>query len=234
MKKTHVLACVFVVVLWLVFGGCNAREEDKAYNSIAEPFEQYIPTDSESIYYVDTYVIYSSTSTVRINENMPEFTIIYKVNYYFIEEQEVCPERRLVTILIKDENENEIQELSDLIQFRNFNFPPTFEDYNFDGYLDMRMIVRQEGLGTRDSLELFWLWCVDSFEFVINNQLTQIASPLFRANQETRQIETTYLINSVAHRTLFYEFHNGEFVLVSYQFTCFNCNNLVECEWCAD
>jgi len=127
-----------------------------------------------------------------------------------------------VEIVIKDEGGYIIQVISGLTQ--NIRFAqnmegPSFSDYNFDGYLDMRLLRWQDGAGGRLAHEYFWLWCNEISQFVLNEQLIEIgnAANLF-ADQETRQIEVWHRVSSSPGFWTFYEYHNGSFVCVDYDF----------------
>ena len=184
-------------------------------------FYKYLDGDFIEMEYRDSI---EYTTTLRIHEDLPEFTFtrivsndttIEAASGYF----DLEPIR--VDIKIEDGDGNIIQSISDISQNRTFiRENLTFDDYNFDGYLDMRLRRWQDGAGALLADDYFWLWDKDSTQFVLNGQLMDIGQAVsLRADQETRRI-------SIVHRgrgidiggsdpiILYYEYLNGEFVKV--------------------
>ncbi|MCL2198313.1 MAG: hypothetical protein FWB80_05275 [Defluviitaleaceae bacterium] len=154
--------------------------------------------------------------TVKIHPNMPEFTITRIVGDYMPEGYlQWFPEPREVSILIADENGEIIQEIHGLTQStRNVNGGLSFDDYNFDGYLDMRLMQWQDGAGGLLAQEYFWLWDSAAKQFVLHEQLVQIGHAAWLgADQERQRI---YVGNrySGGHHVLEYEYDDGVFSVV--------------------
>jgi len=158
----------------------------------------------------------------QIHPDMPLFTFRRILGDYL-----VYPEHymglftREVTIIIKEEDGNIIQEITGLVQestsgwLRDNWYDITLVDYNFDGYLDMSL-VRFTDSGTGMFVTRYvWLWSAELGQFVENEQLAGILSVQnININQETHQIEV-WARAWVRHHFLFvYEYHNGQFVRV--------------------
>jgi|GEM_PF-1943291 len=162
-------------------------------------------------------------TTQRIHPAMPEFTFYRTVGervrgwYYVFAGQ-------YVTLAVKDENGNLIQEIGGLTQgghhtqdvaIREGTFGIRFADFNFDGYLDMQ-IFRAINPGTAGGAwASYWLWNAETAQFEENTQLNEIHNMTnLSVNEETRQIENSMRLGSGHFRTNFFEFENGEFRIV--------------------
>jgi len=162
-----------------------------------------------------------SIRTVRLNENMPEFTVILRARDYIFDYNEPqyhsFPSPREVCITVKDDRGDIIQYIPGLTISGHF-IPthPSFSDYNFDGYLDMGLTRWQDGAGGLLAQEYFWLWDSEASQFVMNEQLMEIShAASFYADQEHRQIVVFQrAFGSRGHQRFLYEYHNDEFVLV--------------------
>ena len=176
--------------------------------------------DGDDVYYEDTPEILVFTTTARIHPDMPEFTF-HRIVGDYLPEPEWWNDRE-VSIIIEDEHDNIIQEISDLVQvatwgdFGDDAYQIILTDYNFDGYLDMHLIHRRCPGNARFVDRYFWLWDASQGQFVRNEQLSRIASVNeFYANQETRQIGVWHRLWVVHHIGFLYEYHDGKFVRVS-------------------
>jgi hypothetical protein len=161
------------------------------------------------------------TTTMRIHDDMPEFTFHRIVGDLLLEPCDEIPFPREVNILITDEEGSIIQSISGLTQSHPYmDRDIEFADFNFDGYLDMRLQRWQHGAGGRLSIEYFWLWDAEKSQFIMNEQLVEIdASGLF-ADQDTRQINVWNRDGSFGETT-FYEYVNEDFILVAHQLHTF-------------
>jgi hypothetical protein len=112
---------------------------------------------------------------VRLHEDMPEFTF-QRIFGEYSHDNDTYTERA-VTIIVSDENGNIIQEIDGITQgvFRHLSVSPVFRlyrlelefaDYNFDGYLDMRLPV-YEGAPQYH----YWLWNNEINQFIYNECL---------------------------------------------------------------
>lgn len=108
--------------------------------------------------------------SMLIHPDLPEFTFSriiggYADAYYVYD----IPAPIEVSIVIKDDSGTLVQTISGLSQSYGFiNSDITFDDYNFDGYLDMRLMRWQDGAGGLLAHEYFWLWDVGKKLFVLN------------------------------------------------------------------
>jgi len=158
-------------------------------------------------------------TTIRIHPDMPEFTITRIVGDYLSDDY-FFPEPREVNIIITDENGAIIQEISGLTQSsRNVNGGLSFDDYNFDGYLDMRLLRWQDGAGGLLAQEYFWLWDASTMQFVMHEQLMGIGHSAWLGADQERQRVYVGNRNLGGHAHLEYEYRNGEFFVVRRGFT---------------
>ena len=163
-------------------------------------------------------------TTMRLHEDMPEFTFIRIIEDTVPEPCYEIPQPMNVSILIMDERGNNergniIQSITGLTQSNVYggihyeDYDIAFEDFNFDGYLDMRLLRFQDGAGGRIVIEYIWLWDRETSQFILNQQLMDIENAGLHANQETQQLEAFHRVGA-DHFFTFYEYHYGEFMRV--------------------
>lgn len=153
-------------------------------------------------------------TTLRIHEHLPELTFTRIVNNTTeMQSEYAIPQPVQINIKIEDSDGNIIQSIPGLSQSKSFlSRNLTFNDYNFDGYLDMRLMRWQDGAGGLLANEYFWLWNAEIAQFVLNEQLMMIGqATALSADQETRQIVVTHR-DSDSDKVSFYEYLDGEFV----------------------
>jgi len=162
----------------------------------------------------ETYFV----TTQRINPNMPEFTFTRIVgDHSDVHWVYDIPSPVDITIIIKDENGDIIQVISDLSQNARTSIDREiiFADFNFDGYMDMRLVRWHDGGVSSREIDYIWLWDTNELQFVLCEQLVSLDVAGIAANQETHQIETW--IRHYDGRTYsFYEFLDNELTLVAY------------------
>jgi len=105
-----------------------------------------------------------NTITQAVHPDMEELTFIITSGSFYISAQ---------TITIKRADGSLLQEISGL--YSRFSVIPTFTDYNFDGYLDMRLQYCAGG-SIRNEPSYFWLWDGELEQFVRNMYLQEIAT----------------------------------------------------------
>ena len=91
----------------------------------------------------------------------------------------------------------------------------SFEDLNFDGYLDM-VIHKHPGGNRWAGAEHYWLWDAATRQFVYNAQLSELSADGLNvdANPNTQQVEAW--VSSAAGRSYtFYDWDGDELVAVS-------------------
>ena len=171
------------------------------------------------------------TTTARIHHNMPEFTFHRIVGGYIDDNAQswydFLPTAREVSIIIEDESGNIIQIISNLTQSTmgwGTGSNIEFDDFNFDGYLDMRLFRWQNSAGGLFTKKYYWLWDTENSQFVLNEQLIEIGhAPHVYLDQDARQVvAVSRFVNRLdggASNTVdFYEYHNGEFILVAHEY----------------
>jgi len=241
-KKT---AKILILLVILLLAACNARTE---HHSNADENDYLIADDALANYELYTYedkavvddaiTLLSQTiftSTVRIHEDMPEFTFHRIINE--IEDTTLSASGEGwhypafdVSIIIYDENENLIQEITGLHQTTTpYNsidddwMQISFIDLNFDGYLDMRLFgtfhsERWPGWGQH----YHWIWDSKAVQFVFNEQLTEfLATTQIMVDEESRTwsygwSENAGLTQIVRH----FGFANGEFIEIRRENFC--------------
>jgi len=165
-------------------------------------------------------ITYETFIRKRIHEDMPEFFFTRNIGWFIDDYNESpFPEPREVSITISDDMGNIIQHIPDLSQsYRFMQSGIVFEDFNFDGYLDIRLKRWQDGAGGLLTSEYIWLWDNSSGQFVLNEQLMAIEYAELSICHETQQIVAFNRGGNPDYFMLsFYEYQNGEFVLVSHE-----------------
>jgi hypothetical protein len=161
------------------------------------------------------------TSTVRIHDDMPEFTVRRIVGDFVPEPSwDDIPHPREVSIIIEDGEGHVIQTITGLTQsdFHIRHNEIELTDLNFDGYLDMRLERHQDGAGGLLTYEYFWLWDVEASQFVLNEQLVEIGHAAnTTVNPDTRQIVIFNRGDNLSRIVKFYEYHSGKFTLVFHE-----------------
>jgi len=170
------------------------------------------------------YEIIDFITTARIHPDMPEFTFIRTLGA-FVEEPWMTPEERHVSITILDENGSLIQKIDGIIQGGHswFDAPDApifelqFDDFNFDGYLDIWLYSAINPGTASGAWAHFWLWSPEIGRFVLNEQLAMISDMAWLgANQDTRQIVVSSRgSGSGPLSTRYYEYQDGDFIMVA-------------------
>ena len=163
------------------------------------------------------YVILQTYVRSQIHEDMPEFLFVRRIGGIVdFDVEPSFPQLREVSILIYDDMNNLIQYIPNLFQADSSIMQGiVFDDLNFDGYLDMRLMRWQDSAWGLLANEYFWLWDSSSAQFVLNEQLMDIYFIELRACHETRQIGAFNRGDGTFVRFSYYEYRDGEFVLVA-------------------
>ena len=120
----------------------------------------------------------SDSNLIQMKTSSPPFTykIFTRVDSLYIYYD---------SILVIDENDNQIQSISlddkdewgQLSKYKQESFPVYFEDCNFDGFKDLS-VTRQ--ISAMSNLFCsFWLFDSKQGEFIYNDQLSSLYSPSF-------------------------------------------------------
>ena len=198
----------------------------KSYASDNYPTNEidYIDTDIFEYDYNTTDVLRTFVTTKRIGESLPYFTFTRILGDYLDDSliyQFPMPVE--TTIVIEDDEGNVVQVISGLSQsgireLHHYEYDLTFDDYNFDGYLDMRLKRWQDGARGLLANEYFWLWDMDKLQFVLNEQLVEIGHAAgLRADSSSQQIVVRQR-NGALSNFYFYEYINELFELVAYEY----------------
>jgi hypothetical protein len=153
---------------------------------------------------------------MRIHESLPEFTFRRIVGELLPNYGEI-PSPREVRIVIEDEEGNVIQTISDLTQsdFSIQHREIEFDDFNFDGYLDMRLERWQDNAGGLLITDYFWLWNTKKSQFVLNEQLVEIEAADIAIDSDNQQIVIYNRSDYNGGNLDFYKHHDGRFIFVA-------------------
>lgn len=138
-------------------------------------------------------------SVVRVHEDMPIFyiyrTIVGELPLLTQAGSFDFPQQEVV-IRITDEHGNLIQEIDGILQAGDGGWVPSqlfevrFDDFNFDGYMDMWLIEEVNRGTAGGEWGYFWLWNPETGRFIKNEQLREISQMTWLSvNQDTLQIE---------------------------------------------
>jgi rhodanese-related sulfurtransferase len=158
-----------------------------------------------------------------INENLPEFTFrlqgesreFYTLNsdrtVYFSREDM----NRIDTLTITTADGSFFQEFTDLNAIDHprattENYGLKFDDWNFDGFIDISLPMFPPG--NRGWTHYFWLW--DGSQFARNTQLEEISEFFGAFIDEENNFVRSYSGRMGDYRDDFYKYINGEFILV--------------------
>ena len=165
------------------------------------------------------------TTTKRIHENMPYFTF-KRILGDFVEPQNIqmIEQERYITIIILDENGDLLQEIDGIIQgghadwmvAEHNSFQLQFDDFNFDGYLDMWLYSAINHGTAGGAWAHFWLWDNELMQFIKSEELSEVSCMAWLgANHETGQIEVSSRGSGGGPwATDYYEWINSELVIV--------------------
>jgi hypothetical protein len=155
-------------------------------------------------YLTDTETL---TSFVQIHESLPWFTFTQIFDGVYS------------SITITDADGVVLQEFHDIFIDLHPNFGNSivkFDDYNFDAFLDMRILRdASSGLGFPWTSYYFWLWCAEAVQFVKSERLGEITHGWHRIDYENRRIETGWHFNAGRHHFgNYFDYTDGNFVHV--------------------
>jgi len=226
-KKTCIFLGIFLapvaITAALLFFACRTADNEDAnipligdiscaHAIFAPIIDRYKQLELDWGYIIPIDEARSHIITQRIHPNMPEFTFIHTPS--FCEQSETYAEwgGNFISLTIKNETGAVIQQINDInIHINYTDSTVEFYDYNFDGYLDMRLLQYNHGLGFAWEEYYFWLWDTETSAFVRNDRLKEITSTsLHSVDHENRQI----LINrhrraGAHHLTHYYEYVGG-------------------------
>ena len=167
---------------------------------------------------------FSFVTEQSIHENLGSFTFILD-GYYISEYMENYRKKRWVlfmiyssihTISIKNPDGTMLQVIDNLETMNEHGrednkFVLTFEDWNFDGYLDMSLMKYVGGTsGNRPAY--YWLWEPGIEQFVQNDDLMRMNAP--EVDTENRKIFDAGKSGMEYFQFSSYEYTNGRFIEV--------------------
>jgi hypothetical protein len=157
------------------------------------------------------------TVTMRVHESLPEFTFRHTIKNYESTGIYDYWGDDYIHITITDEYGNLIQELEGVNVHRGFiGSVAEFGDYNFDGYLDMRLQQFNNGVSFSWDAHYYWLWDTEISQFVPSERLMEISDIAILNDifPESRQL--CFLVNKAFGggflKFRIYEYINGDYV----------------------
>ncbi|MCL2361772.1 MAG: hypothetical protein FWC73_08180 [Defluviitaleaceae bacterium] len=156
---------------------------------------------------------------MRVHETMPMFTFYHYVYNY--EHVGIMGDwgYDFASITIVDEDGNFVQQI-DNMNVHMLTLTPVpyidFYDFNFDGYMDMRLHFFTNSVSFAWSGHYYWLWCPEAFQFVRDKRLEEItgASITF-VDHEMERLVVAWQGRAGSWRMLnYYMYVNGDFVLI--------------------
>jgi len=88
-----------------------------------------------------------------------------------------------------------------------------FEDYNFDGYIDMSLLKHQGGT-SGNMPRFYWLWDNDTEQYVSNSQLEELSDVSWIGVEREKKQITSNVRYNIGYETWYYEYISGEYVVV--------------------
>ena len=90
-----------------------------------------------------------------------------------------------------------------------------FEDFNFDGYLDIALQYTHGGF-MQNALSYFWLWDSEQGQFVTNDNLQYISTTAFiGVIPEIERVYARTQLNTVQEIIVYYKYVDGDFLWVT-------------------
>lgn len=164
------------------------------------------------------------TITKKINEQLPEFTFIIKgvneksywLNYwktkYYV--GGIHHDINHVTNIIINNDNGYYQEIKLDILIHNFyeKYGFSFNDWNFDGYLDIS--IPRELYGGDASRSFYWLWDEKEGQFARNSELEEISYDAFLRIKEEDGLIYAGSGRMGNYKDEFYIYESGKYILV--------------------
>ena len=195
------------------------RQNQAYYNCFTDTLPQDTVTPIE-------YTISKKVARVDIDNQLPEYTFHLtgsSIKHYKILEDStkrhiMFYENKIETITITDSRGAIVQKMEGLVT-SNPAFPDemyglSFDDWNFDGYLDLDLWSSPE-VSTRSGIHYYWLWDNDLGQFVANEHLIEL-SRFFVLGINT---EENWIVcsqgtkNPYDYTTQYMYYVNGSFIL---------------------
>jgi|GEM_PF-5608922 len=166
------------------------------------------------------------TATQQICPNKPAFTFVHKITDSNDLPLEGGGIERHSTLTIKDETGRVIQIIEDLTQIWVGAFNPEemgvrFYDFNFDGYMDMKLLLAPGAGQATNRWIYYWLWDETLGLFVQNQQLPDMLHYLGTSSvwlyiycEEAALLVVHFRLGSWASARHLYAFAYGQFVRV--------------------
>jgi phage shock protein E len=170
------------------------------------------------------------TVTKKISDQLPEFNFQLTGNnvksYGVSNDNTKCyimfDENNIENITITDDIGALVQEIDGIIT-KSANseeemYGITFDDWNFDGYIDIGLRSYQGGSMLNDP-HYYWLWDNSLGQFVENAELMEISNFFtISINTEVNRLECDKILGIFGSVTQYYEYLDDQFVLV-YSYT---------------
>ena len=152
---------------------------------------------------------------MRINENMPE--LIFRIEGVHTLNPDRADETNITKLTIYNENGSIKQEFHDLDTATwtgNEPYGLVFDDFNFDGYLDISL-WRFQGGTIMNFPSYYWLWNDETGEFIRNDELEAISAEAMIGTDSDDELLTAFTRHGAwGHTIVYYRFIENSFVKV--------------------
>lgn len=150
----------------------------------------------------------------RINEDMPEF--IFNLQGERIGKRDYDPRLYIkiskITVTSTDGKLSQVLLMGENYIFDDGSYGIAFDDWNFDGYLDISMFAYPGG-SMGNSPHYYWLWNSKQGKFVENTDLEDISEGCRVSITENNQIEALTKHGAMGYTIFYYEYENNNFIL---------------------
>jgi len=158
--------------------------------------------------------------TRQINESMPYFTFYHTTKNRRWEGISDYWGDDFISITITDENGNIIQQIDEInVHLMVRNTVVQFDDFNFDGYLDMRLLQFNNGVSLSWNEHYHWLWDTEISQFVLSERLMEIANHAIINDIDPTAHQIVLIVDSKdagAFRSYRrYQYYDGDFTAIA-------------------
>jgi hypothetical protein len=158
--------------------------------------------------------------TRQINESMPYFTFYHTTKNRRWEGIFDYWGDDFISITITDEHGNTIQQIDEInVHLMARNTVVQFDDFNFDGYLDMRLLQFNNGVSLSWDAHYHWLWDAKISQFVVSERLMEIANHAIINDIDPTAHQIVLIVDSKdagAFRSYRrYQYYDGDFTAIA-------------------
>ncbi|WP_310602057.1 rhodanese-like domain-containing protein, partial [Anaerosporobacter sp.] len=166
------------------------------------------------------------TTTMKVNEEMPEFTVHITGNnikrYTESDDESICyvwfDANCIENMSIIDDEGNLVQSIGGMDTENKYSeeylYGVSFEDWNFDGNLDIGLSICPGG-SLRNTPHYYWLWDEKLGRFVENKELMDMSDMAgISIDKENESISCFMRYGSAGSMSMTYKYIDGRYILV--------------------